>query len=65
MNDSKTYTISKDLYVAILESVFTKGKTNGNGINSGRYSFESTFLMDDAIKSALKTIENQQYIYED
>ena len=58
MNNSKTYTISEDLYKAILESIFTKGQIASNAVN-GR-----TFLMDDAIKGAIKTIEDQQYIYE-
>tara|TARA_R100000951_G_C2574678_1_gene159948 strand:- start:338 stop:514 length:177 start_codon:yes stop_codon:yes gene_type:complete len=52
MNDSKTYTISEDLYKAILERVYVQGATN--------YT-----LMDDAVKEAIKTIEYQQYIYED
>ena len=58
MNDSKTYTISEDLYKAILESIFVKGQT------SGKFDLTSTFLMDDAVKGAIKTIEDQQYIYE-
>ena len=52
MNDSKTYTISEDLYKAILERVYVQGATN--------YT-----LMDDAVKEAIKTIKDQQYIYED
>ena len=59
MNDSKTYTISEDLYKAILESIFVKGQT------SGKFDLTSTYLMDDAIKGAIEMVQNQQYIYED
>ena len=58
MNDSKTYTISEDLFKAILENTFTKGQIAANCVN-GR-----TFLMNEAIKEVVKLVEDQQYIYE-
>ncbi len=58
MNNSKTYTISEDLYKAIIESVYSKGIISTHGDNI-KYS-EKEVLQD-----ALKTIEDLQYIYED
>tara|TARA_R100000951_G_scaffold34895_1_gene29588 strand:- start:261 stop:419 length:159 start_codon:yes stop_codon:yes gene_type:complete len=52
MNNSKTYTISEDLYKAILERVYVQGATSYASI-------------DDAVKEAIKFVEEQQYIYED
>jgi hypothetical protein len=54
----KTYTISEDLYKAIIESVYSKGIISTHGDNI-KYS-EKEVLQD-----ALKTIEDLQYIYED
>ena len=57
MNDSKTYTISEDLYKAILEAAFFKGCISA--------SQDTDKNLDAALKFALKTIRDQQYIYED
>jgi len=57
MNDSKTYTISEDLYKAILEAAFFKGCISE--------SQDTDKNLDAALKFALKTIRDQQYIYED
>ena len=53
MNDSKNYTISEDLFKAILQSIFLKGQT------SGKFDLTSMYLMDDVIKGAIKIIEDQ------
>ena len=57
MNNSKTYTISEDLYKAILEAAFFKGC-----ISTGKDMDKN---LDDTLKAALKTIRNQQFVYED
>jgi len=57
MNDSKTYKISEDLYKAILEAAFFKGSISA--------SQDTDKNLDAALKFALKTIRDQQYIYED
>jgi hypothetical protein len=53
----KTYTISEDLYKAILEAAFFKGC-----ISTGKDMDKN---LDDTLKAALKTIRNQQFVYED
>lgn len=53
MNDSKTYKISADLFKAVLENVYTKGQIHG-------YTSQ-----EEAVKEAIKFIEDHQYIYED
>lgn len=54
----KTYTITEDLYKAIIESVYHKGicSTHGDNIK---------FDEKEVLQQAIKTIEDQQYIYED
>jgi len=54
MNDSKTYTISANLYKAILEKVYVQGVGA---------DFLSDTLIDDSVKEAIKVVEDQQYIY--
>tara|TARA_S200002703_G_scaffold158010_1_gene167281 strand:- start:1421 stop:1594 length:174 start_codon:yes stop_codon:yes gene_type:complete len=56
----KTYTISEELYKAILESVYHKGRYSYN-IDE---SFQPNYF-DDSIDKAIKMVEEQQYIYED
>ena len=56
----KTYTISENLYKAIIESLY----------HNGRYSKHLDISIQphhekSAIESAIKMIEEQQYIYED
>lgn len=66
MNNSKTYTISEDLYKAIIESAFIKGCISQN--NDGHIGLRYTQRdqdMQETLQMALKTIEDQQYIYED
>ena len=58
MNDSKTYTISKDLYTAIIESVYHKGRCSTNSI-------KHIYDEKEVLKQAIKVVEDQQYIYED
>ena len=58
MNDSKTYTISKDLYTAIIESVYHKGRCS---INNIKHIYDEK----EVLKQAIKVVEDQQYIYED
>jgi hypothetical protein len=57
MNDSKTYTISKDLYTAIIESVYHKGRCS---INIIKHIYDEK----EVLQKAIKTVEDQQYIYE-
>jgi len=70
MNDSKTYKISEDLFIAIVEHVYIKGVRNSyEGLKGKMYEGKPLDynLADDkeAVMNALKTIRNQQYIYED
>ena len=70
MNDSKTYKISEDLFIAIIENVYIKGVRNSyEGLKGKTYEGQALDynLADDkeAIHNALETIRNQQYIYED
>ena len=58
MNDSKTYTISEDLYKAIIESVYQKARVS-TFMDSSEYSSR------EVLKEAIKLVEYQQYIYED
>ena len=58
MNDSKTYTISEDLYKAIIENAYIKGVRNGH--DRGAFGGEK-----EVIKNALDIIRKQQYIYND
>jgi hypothetical protein len=63
----KTYTISEDLFTAIIESVYHKGRCS---INISLRLFEATTIKHEydekeVLKRALKTIRDQQYIYED
>ena len=52
----KTYTISEELYKAILEAAFFKGCISTNK--------DMDKNLDDTLKAALKTIRNQQFVYE-
>ena len=54
----KTYTISEDLYKAIIESVYHKGRVS---THVGHHDYQEKAVLQQAIK----TIEDQQYIYED
>jgi hypothetical protein len=56
----KTYTISEDLYKAIIESVYENGKY-AKYINKANKSKHEK----DTINNAMKIIQDQQYIYED
>jgi len=58
MNDSKTYTISHDLYKAIIERVYQTGRVS-TFMNSYEYSAKKV------LKETIKMVEYQQYIYED
>tara|TARA_R110002153_G_scaffold124934_1_gene271653 strand:+ start:168 stop:356 length:189 start_codon:yes stop_codon:yes gene_type:complete len=61
MNDLKTYTISEELFIAIIESAYIKGV--GNGFDQCHYP--GTVIDDkEAVKSALEIIKNQQFVYE-
>jgi len=66
MNNSKTYTISEDLYKAIIESAFIKGCISQNNDSAtGLRRTDRDKNMQETLQMALKTIEDQQYIYED
>ena len=58
MNNSKTYTISADLYKAIIGSVYQKGKVS-------TYIGTPEYQAREVLKQAIKMVEEQQYIYED
>ena len=65
MNNSKTYTISEDLYKAIIESAFIKGCISQNSDSEiGLRRTDRDKNMQETLQMALKTIEDQQYIYE-
>tara|TARA_R110000744_G_scaffold376292_1_gene490437 strand:+ start:107 stop:295 length:189 start_codon:yes stop_codon:yes gene_type:complete len=54
----KTYTISEDLFTAIIESVYHKGRCS---INIIKHEYDEK----EVLKRALKTIRDQQFVYED
>ena len=56
----KTYTISENLYKAIIESLYYNGRYSKHLDESIQPHHEKS-----AIESAIKMIEEQQYIYED
>ena len=72
MNNSKTYTISEDLYKAIIDVAYQKGYRDG--FDSRNFSEYKSFDLDkntikingskSCLDHALKVIEDQQYIYE-
>ena len=65
MNDSKTYTISEDLFIAIIENVYIKGVRNSyEGLKGSKALHYKATDEKEAIMNALETIRNQQYIYE-
>jgi len=54
----KTYTISEELYKAIIGSVYQKGRVSTH-IDTPEYQAR------EVLKQAIKMVEEQQYIYED
>lgn len=56
----KTYTISHDLYKAIIESVYNNGKYARYIPKENKAQHEK-----DTINKAMECVQNQQYIYED
>ena len=54
----KTYTISEELYKAIIGSVYQKGRVSTH-IDTPEYQAR------EVLKQAIKMVEDQQYIYED
>ena len=59
----KTYTISEELYIAIIEHAYIKGV--GNGYDTAKNPLVPLKDDKEAVQNALETIRNQQYIYED
>ena len=56
MNDSKTYTISEDLFIAIIERAYAKGCSSG---------YSGDVDNKEAVDHALEIVRNQQFVYED
>jgi hypothetical protein len=56
----KTYTISEELYKAIIESLYHNGRYSSHLDEADKPKH-----YDYAIEKAIEMIEEQQYIYED
>ena len=61
----KTYTISEDLYKAIIESVYHKGRVSTQLIKHPHPQLRNDYQEKAVLEQAIKVVEDQQYIYED